>query len=415
MSDRRRVVITGLGTVNPLGLDMPQTWHSLLKGSSGIGPITLFDPSGLDTRIAGEVKGFDPERYTDGRTAKRTDRFSQLAIAAAREAFEDSAISLSDKDRERFGVFIGTGVGGITTIVDQLGVLNSRGPKRVSPLSIPMLMPNAAAGNVSIVLGLKGPVFGTVSACAASGDAIGVALAAIRVGWIDSALAGGAEAALTLLAMAGFIQAGALSTKYNETPTKASRPFEANRDGFVLSEGAAVIQLELLEKALGRGAHIYAELRGYGSSGDAYHITAPDAQGLGLRRAMAAALEDADLDLDSVDYINAHGTSTPFNDRTETAAIKGLFGEKAYQIPISSTKSMHGHLAGAGAALEAAICAKVIAAGMIPPTINYETPDPECDLDYVPNEPREVEVRVAQSNTAGFGGSNSSLVLTALD
>lgn len=415
MSGRRRVVITGLGTVNPLALNMTETWEKLLRGQSGIGPITLFDSSGLETTIGGEVKGFDPERYMDGKAAKRTDRFSQFAIAAAREAFEDSAILLNDEDRERFGVFVGTGVGGITTIIEQLGILNSRGPGRVSPLSIPMLMPNAAAGNISILLGLKGPVFGTVSACAASGDAIGVALAYIREGWIDYALAGGAEAALTRLAMAGFIQAGALSRKYNESPERASRPFDAMRDGFVLSDGAAFLQLELRERALARGAHIYAELSGYGSSGDAHHLTAPDAEGAGLQRAMRAALVDAGIDPIDVDYINAHGTSTPFNDRTETAAIKGLFGEKAYRIPVSSTKSMHGHLAGAGAALEAAICAKVITEGVVPPTINHETPDPDCDLDYVPNESREIKVRVAQSNTAGFGGSNSSLVLTAFD
>lgn len=414
MSERRRVVITGLGTVNPLALNMAETWERLLRGESGIGPITLFDPKGLETRIAGEVKGFDPLRFMDPKTARRMDRFSQLGVAAGIEAFKDSGIILEEEDRERFAVMMATGIGGLNTTIDQLGVLNSRGPGRVSPLSVPMLMPNAAAGNVSMVLGLKGPVLGIVSACAAGGDAIGTALAFIRAGWADYALAGGTEAPLTPLAMAGFINARALSTKYNATPTQASRPFDRDRDGFVLSEGAAALVLELLERAQYRGARTYAELSGYGSSGDAYHITAPDAEGAGLQRAMRAALNDAGFHKSNVDYINAHGTSTPLNDRTETTAIKKVYGERAYMIPISSTKSMHGHLAGAAAALEAAICAKVVFEGVIPPTINYENPDPECDLDYVPNKPRRIEVMVAQSNTAGFGGHNSSIVLNNL-
>jgi 3-oxoacyl-[acyl-carrier-protein] synthase II len=415
--DKRRVVITGVGSVNPLAHTMRETWPRLKAGESGVDRITRFDPVelGLETHIAGEVKGFDPTDRMDARAARRMDRFGHLGVAAAGEAIAAAGLVVDDHNRDRIGVLFATGVGGLETIVKQEDVRQTRGPKRVSPLSVPMLMPNAAAGNIGLQHGIRGLGMALASACASSNDAIGMALAAIQMGWADAVVAGGTEAYVVPIAIAGFNQAGALSTARNDEPQRASRPFDKDRDGFVVAEMGSALILETLEGARARGAPILAELAGYGASMDAHHITAPAPDGNGAVRAMRAALESGGVPLEEIDYISAHGTSTPINDPIETQAIKEVFGERAYRIPVSAIKSMTGHSAGGCGAFEAAALALGIAEGFAPPTINYETPDPECDLDYVPNAGREVQIRAALSNNFGFGGHNSCIVLRRVE
>ena len=408
-----RVVITGIGTVNPVGHGVEESWESLLAGKSGIARISAFDPVeyGLQTHIAGEVKGFDPERWMDRKESRRVDRFSQLALAAATEAVRQAGLDAAHAQGLEVGAIIGSGVGGIATIVEQTHTLRDRGARRVSPFTVPMLMPNAASGVVSMHLGLRGPTFATASACASSADSLGVALELIRSGRARAVVAGGSEAVIIPICVASFEQAQALTSSYNEDPERASRPFDRDRDGFVLSEGAAVLVLEDEDSARSRGARILAELAGYGAAADAYHITAPDPSGRGAVQAMQMAMEDAGAAAGDVTYINAHGTSTPLNDQVETLAIRTLFGERAMEIPISSTKSMTGHLAGAAGALEAIVCTRVVETGVAPPTVNYENPDPACDLDYVPWTSRSVEPGVVLSNSFGFGGHCSCLAL----
>jgi 3-oxoacyl-[acyl-carrier-protein] synthase II len=409
-----RIVITGIGIISPLGLDTESTWQAILRGESGVDYITAFDPSPFETKFAAEVKGFDPLNYMDRKDARRTDRFTQFAIAAARESLRNAGLDLSKTDPNQVGVIIGSGIGGIITLSEQFKVLFERGPDRVSPFLVPMMIVDMAGGYLSILLGARGPNFCTVSACASGGDAIGNAYEILRRGDAQVMLAGGAEAPVCPIALAAFNAARAMSTR-NEDPKRASRPFDRDRDGFVLGEGAAVLVLETLEHARGRGAPILAEIVGYGLTADAYHITQPAEDGEGGARAMAMALRKAGLAPTEVDYINAHGTSTPLNDRTETQAIKAVFGEHAYRLAVSSTKSMTGHLLGAAGAIEAAFCVLAIRDQVLPPTINLENPDPECDLDYVPNQARPARVRVAMSNAFGFGGHNSCLVIRAFD
>ncbi len=409
----RRVVVTGLGTVSPLGLDFPTTWQNLIAGRSGVGPITLFDASNHKARIAAEVKGFDPVARFGRREARKMDRFTQFALVAAQEAVAHAALPVERLDRDRIGVVMGSGIGGIGTTYQETQVYLQRGP-RVNPFLVPRILPDTGPGTIAIALGLRGPNLAVVTACASGTNAIGEAAHIIRRGDADVILAGGAEAAIVPLAMAGLEVVGALSTR-NDEPTKASRPFDAQRDGFVMGEGAAFLVLEALEHAQARGAPILAEVVGYGSTCDAYHITAPAENGEGAALCMRNALRSADLQPEDIDYINAHGTSTPLNDKSETAAIKTVFGEHAYRIPVSSTKSMTGHLLGAAGALEAAICVQALQEGLIPPTINYEHPDPDCDLDYVPNQARRAEIRYAMSNSFGFGGHNATLILRRWD
>jgi len=412
---RRRVVVTGLGTVNPLAHNVDDFWAALLEGRSGAAPITLFDASRLDVKFAAEVKDFDPTNYLSRKEARRFDRSTMLFWASTQQAIDDAGISYEDgaPGTERAGVVCGTGIGGIGTTQDQMDVLAERGPGRVSPLAIPMIMSNQAAGAISIGFHLAGPSTCTVTACAASANAIGDAAEIIRRGVADVMVAGGMEGAVTEFAMAGFNSMKALSTR-NDDPTGASRPFDADRDGFVLGEGAGTLILEEYEHAKARGAHIYGEFIGYGMSADAYHITLPRPGGGGAARAMKAALDDAGATPDDVGYVNAHGTSTPANDVTETLAIKNVFGDHAYRLPVSSTKSMTGHMLGGAGAVEAVIALKAVSEGVLPPTINHTTPDPECDLDYVPNEAREVSVKMALSNSFGFGGHNVSLLFAAV-
>jgi len=405
-----RVVITGIGMVTPLGLNTRETWDALVAGRSGIDTITLFDPDGFPSRIAGEVKGFDPTRYMDRKDARRADRFTQFAFVAAQEAVADARLALAEEDPTRIAVIVGTAMGGIMTLAQEFDELTKKGPGRVSPFLMPMMLPDMASGQLSIRLGAKGPNYALVSACASGADAIGEAANMIRRGDADVVLAGGSEAPITPISVAGFAAAKALSTR-NDDPATASRPFSAGRDGFVIAEGCAILCLESEEHARRRNARIVAELAGYGATSDAYHVTQPEERGEGAVRAMELALADAGLAPDEVDYVNAHGTSTPLNDRMETLALKRVFGEYAYDLPVSSTKSMMGHLLGAAGAVEAAICALVIANGVIPPTINYLEPDPDCDLDYVPNVARPAAVDVAMTNSFGFGGHNSSLIL----
>jgi 3-oxoacyl-[acyl-carrier-protein] synthase II len=413
--ERRRVVITGMGTVNPLAHSVEDFWAALLAGKSGAAPITLFDPSELTTRFAAEVKHFDPEIYMPRKDARRLDRSTMLFWAATKQAMEDAGLSFEEDDPAslRAGVVCGTGIGGIGTTQTQIDVLNDRGPQRISPLAIPMIMGNQAAGAVSIDFRLAGPSTCTVTACAAAANAIGDATEIIRRGVADVMVAGGMEGAVTEFAMGGFASMKALSTR-NEDPEAASRPFDRDRDGFLLGEGAGSLVLESWEHATARDAHIYGEVLGYGMSADAYHITLPRPGGAGAARAMQAALDDAGVAADQVDYINAHGTSTPANDATESLAIKTVFADHAGQLPVSSTKSMTGHLLGGAGAVEAVIALKAIVDGVVPPTINYTTPDPECDLDYVPNEPRAVPVRRVLSNSFGFGGHNVSLLFSSV-
>ena len=412
MSDRPRVVVTGLGLVTPVGLNVEESWSALLAGVSGAGPITQFDASGHPVRFACEVKNFDPEDYMDRKEARRADRFLQFAMATAVQAAEQADLEgiMRTTAPERVGVIVGSGIGGLTTLEDQHAKLLDRGPGRVSPFFIPMFIGDMAAGMISMRYGAQGPNYATVSACASSAHAVGSALRAIRVGEADVMVAGGTEATVTPLCMAGFASMKALSER-NDSPETASRPFDLTRDGFVLGEGAGMLVLERLEHAQERGANIIAEFAGFGQSADAYHMTAPSPGGAGAQIAIRAAMRDAGMAIDDVDYLNAHGTSTPANDSTETAAIRAVFGERADQLIAGSTKSMTGHTLGAAGGIEAAICALVCERGEIPPTINYETPDPECDLDYAVNGAVKRAVNGALSNSFGFGGHNVSLAV----
>lgn len=405
----KRVVITGMGLVTALGHTVEETWEALCQGRSGIGPIRNFDASEYPVRFAGEVRNFDPGRYLEHKEIRRNDPFTHLAAAASLQALAQAQLSITEQFAPHIGVCIGSGVGGLMTLHEQFAVLHEKGPARVSPFLIPMMMINAAPGMVSLLTGARGPAWAAVSACATGGNALGEAWETIRRGAARAMLAGGAEKAVTPLAMAAFANMHALSRR-NQDPQGASRPFDAERDGFVMGEGAGMLILEDLDFALERHAPILAELVGYGSTADAYHITEPAPGGEGLVRAMERALQSAGLRPEQVDYINAHGTATRLNDTTETQAIKTCFGDHAYQLAISSTKSMLGHTFGAAGAIEAAISILSIVHGIIPPTINQEHPDPECDLDYVPNQARKASVRIALSNSMGFGGHNTCLL-----
>lgn len=410
MLKRQRVVITGLGSISPLGNDVKTLWANLIAGKSGVGRIATFDASKFDSQIAGEVKGFDASLYFSAKELRRVDNFVQYAVAASHDAVKDANLDLGRLDLNRIGAFIGSGIGSLHTIEEQHKIYLEKGPSRLSPFLIPMLIVNEAAGYVSIELGLKGPNSCVATACASGSHSIGDAFKIIQRGDADIMFTGGTESAITPLGVGGFCALKALSRR-NDDPKRASRPFERDRDGFVIAEGAGIVILESLTYALNRGAKIYAEIVGYGMSGDAYHITAPDPTADGALRSMAASLKDAGIKPRDVSYINAHGTSTLLNDRVETLAIKKLFGEYAAKVAISSTKSMTGHLLGAAGGIESIACVLAIKDNLIPPTINYENPDPECDLDYVPNETRHARVEVTMSNSLGFGGHNATLVI----
>jgi len=411
---RSRVVVTGMGCISPVGNNVSDTWSAILAGKSGAGMITLFDASKHKTRFAAEVKGFDAVAFFGPREARKMDRFTQFATVAALEALEHSGLKIDQANRDRVGILIGTGIGGIGTLLDQAEVLRERGADRVSPFLIPMMISDSAAGMLAIRVGARGPNMAIATACASGNNAIGDAVETIRRGSADVMIAGGSEAALVSVAMAGMNVMGALSTR-NDDPQSASRPFDRERDGFLMGEGAGILILESLEHAQARGANIFAELSGYGTTDDAHHISAPAENGAGAAMSMKLALENANLIVDDIGYINAHGTSTPLNDKSETAAIKTVFGEQAYAIPVSSTKSMTGHLLGASGAVEAVFSIMAIRAGVLPPTINYQTPDPECDLDYVPNEPRKASPRHVMSNSFGFGGHNATLIFSRFE
>jgi 3-oxoacyl-[acyl-carrier-protein] synthase II len=404
----RRVVVTGIGCVSPLGIGVDETWKGIVEGRSGITRITKFDASNLPSQIAGEVKNFKPQDFMPEKLVSRVDTFIQYAIASARMALEDAKL-VDVELGERAGVIIGVGMGGVGQVEHYTRILDERGYKRVTPFFIPMIIPNMAAGQVAILFGAKGPNLAVCTACAAGNHAIGEAYRMIKNGLIDIAICGGTESLITPLTVAGFAVMKALSTR-NDEPEKASRPFDAKRDGFVIAEGAGILVLEELTHAQKRGAKVYAELIGYGATCDAYHMTAPSPDGEGAETCMKLALEDANIAPNEVDYINAHGTSTPLNDVVETKAIKKVFGEHAYKLMVSSTKSMTGHLLGGAGGLEAVITVKALETGIVPPTINLEEPDPECDLDYVPNQARRVNIKVAMSNAFGFGGTNACLV-----
>ena len=412
----RRVVVTGMGMVTPVGNDLQSTWDALKAGRSGAGPITQFDTTDFDVRFAAEVKDFEVEKYLERKEAKRMDRFAQFAMAASQEAVTQAGLAdrPANVDFDRVGVLIGSGIGGIATFEDQTRVMLERGPKRISPFFVPMFIPDIAAGHVSMRYGMRGPNYCTVSACASSAHALGDALRIIQRGEADVMVAGGAEATVTPLTIAGFANMKALSGR-NESPETASRPFDATRDGFVLGEGSGIVVLEELEHARARGAEIFGELTGFGQSADAHHLTAPAPEGAGAQLAIRAALKDAGLDVSDVDYINAHGTSTPMNDLNETLAVKAVFGDHAYNLVMGSTKSMTGHLLGAAGGVEAVICLLVCRDGTIPPTINFSTPDPACDLNYAHNTLIEREVRVAATNSFGFGGHNVCLTIQRWD
>lgn len=407
---RKRVVVTGLGCISPVGNNVNDTWQALLAGKSGAAPITAFDASAHKTKFAAEVKGFDPVALFGTRDARKMDRFAQFATAATLEAMEQAGLKVDESNRDRVGILIGTGIGGIITMLEQYEVLRERGPERVSPFLIPMMISDNAAGNIAIRIGARGPNMALATACASGTNALGEAAEMIRRGSADVMIAGGAEAAITALSMAGMNVMTALSTR-NDDPQTASRPFDKNRDGFLMGEGAGILILESLEYAQARGAKILCEFSGYGTTDDAHHISAPAENGAGAAISMSLALQNADLKPEDISYINAHGTSTYLNDKSETAAIKTVFGEQAYKIPVSSTKSMTGHLLGASGALEGVISAMAIMNNILPPTINYETPDPVCDLDYVPNQPRKAEPNYVMSNSFGFGGHNATLIL----
>lgn len=410
----RRVVVTGMGCISPVGNNAKETWDSLLIGKSGAGWITHFDASRHKTRFAAEVKGFDAASIFGTRDARKMDRFTQFATAATLEALEQSGLIISDSNRDRVGIVIGTGIGGIGTLLEQAKVMEERGPDRVSPFLVPMMISDSAPGMLAIRVGARGPNMAIATACASGNNAIGEALEIIRRGSADVMIAGASEAALVPVAMAGMNVMTALSTR-NEDPQAASRPFDKDRDGFLMGEGAGILILESLEHAQARGAAILAEITGYGTTDDAHHISAPAENGAGAAMSMKLALQDAGLTVNDIGYINAHGTSTPLNDKSETAAIKTVFGEHAYQIPVSSTKSMTGHLLGASGALEAVACIMALRNGILPPTINYQTPDPECDLDYVPNKARKASPKHVMSNSFGFGGHNATLVFTRFE
>jgi 3-oxoacyl-[acyl-carrier-protein] synthase II len=407
---KRRVVITGLGLITPIGLGRQAFWKATQSGENGIGPVTRFDASRLATQIAAEVKGFEPTDFIDKKSVRRMDRFSQLGVAAARLAIEDSGLNLGQEDRNRIGVWVGSGIGGIETYDQQHRVLLERGPARVNPFFIPMLISNMVGSQIAIEFGLKATNSCIVSACATATNAIGEALRILQRGEAEVMLAGGSEAAITELAFAGFCAMRAMSTR-NSEPNKASRPFDKDRDGFVMGEGAGVLILETLEHAIKRNATVYAELVGYATNCDAYHIVQPDPEGLGAMRAMQEALKDSNCLPEDVEYINAHGTSTDLNDQMETKAIKTVFGDQARKLAVSSTKSMTGHLLGASGAVELIASALAITNQWLPPTINYENPDPDCDLDYVPNQGRDSQIRYALSNSFGFGGHNATVVI----
>lgn len=410
----RRVVVTGMGCLSPVGNNVKETWASLLAGKSGAGEITLFDASKHKTKFAAEVKNFDAVALFGVKEARRMDRFTQFATAATMEALEQSGLKIDESNRDRIGVLIGSGIGGIGTILDQTSVMNERGPDRLSPFLIPMMIADSASGMLAIRVGARGPNMSLATACASGNNAIGEALEMIRRGAADAMIAGASEAALVSLAMAGMNVMGALSTR-NDDPLTASRPFDKNRDGFLMGEGAGVLILETLEHAQARGATILCELSGYGTTDDAHHISAPAENGAGAAISMKLALENANISTTDIQYINAHGTSTPLNDKSETAAIKTVFGEQAYTIPISSTKSMTGHLLGASGAVEAVFSIMAMREGVVPGTINYETPDPECDLDYIPNQSRDLKPKHVMSNSFGFGGHNATLVFSVFE
>jgi beta-ketoacyl-acyl-carrier-protein synthase II len=402
-----RIVITGMGTVNPLGLSVEESWKNLIAGKSGVGAITLFDSTPLQVHIAAEVHGFVAENFMDAKEARRRDRFEQYAIAAGREALANSGLVVTEKNAGRIGVIISSAIGGLQSLQDAVITNHTEGPRRVSPFMIPMLMSNGGAGMAAIEFGLKGPSFSVASACASGSDGIGTALMMLRTGMIDVALAGAAEATITSTGVAAFDRVGAMSRRTDAVP----QPFDKNRDGLVMGEGGAVLVLERETDAKARGATILAELAGYGSTADAYHVTAPHEHGSGGAAAILMALNSAKANLDEVGYINAHGTGTTLNDQSETRAIKAAFGDLAYKVPVSSTKSMTGHMMGATGALEIIFCVNAIRDGILPPTINYETPDPECDLDYIPNKAREAKISLAISNAFGFGGHNAVLAV----
>ncbi len=407
---QERIVVTGMGTVNPLGLNVKESWKNVISGTSGVAPITLFDSSPLNVHIAAEVKGFKPENFMDAKEARRRDRFEQFAIAAAREALTDSGLEITQTNAGRIGVIISSAIGGLQSLQEAVLTNHTEGPRRVSPFLIPMLMANGGAGMVAIEFGIKGPCFSVASACASGSDGIGTALMMLRTGMIDAALTGASEATITSTGVAAFDRVGAMS-RQNEKYSMTPQPFDKNRDGLVMGEGAAVLVLERESDAKARGANILAELAGYGATADAYHVTAPHEDGEGGAAAIRMALSSAKANFEDVSYINAHGTGTLLNDQIETRAIKAAFGELAYKIPISSTKSMTGHMMGATGALEAIFCVQAVREGVLPPTIHYETPDPDCDLDYVPNKLRETKVSLAISNAFGFGGHNAVLAV----
>lgn len=408
---RKRVVVTGLGCVSPVGNNVKETWEALLAGKSGAAPITAFDASAHKTRFAAEVKGFEPAALFGSRDARKMDRFAQFATAATLEALANANFKIDESNRDRVGILIGTGIGGIMTLLEQYEVLRQRGPERVSPFLIPMMISDSAAGNIAIRVGARGPNMSLATACASGTNSLGEAAEMIRRGSADAMIAGASEAAITAVSMAGMNVMTALSTRNGE-PQRASRPFDKDRDGFLMGEGAAILILESLEHAQARGANILCEFNGYGTSDDAHHISAPAENGAGAAISMRLALENADLKPAGISYINAHGTSTYLNDKSETSAIKTVFGGQAYNIPVSSTKSMTGHLLGASGALEGIISALAIVNNILPPTINYETPDPVCDLDYVPNQARKTNVNHVMSNSFGFGGHNATLIMS---
>ncbi|MDR1941505.1 MAG: beta-ketoacyl-ACP synthase II [Endomicrobium sp.] len=407
---KKRIVITGMGVISPIGTGNAEFSKALKEGKSGISVIEHFDAGAFPVKISGYIKDFDPEKFIDKKRAKRMARFTQLGVSAAKLAVEDSGLDLSKEDPSRISVVTGTGMGGLDVIEEEEKALLSRGPRAVSPFLIPMIITNILPGEIAISYGFTGPNYAVTSACASANHAIGDALRILRAGDSDIAISGGAEGVITPLGLAGFCNMKAVSRR-NDEPQKASRPFDKNRDGFVMGEGAGIVVLETLEHALNRGAKIYAEVAGYGASDDAYHITAPEPEGKAAVLAMQKAIDDAGISKEEVDYVNAHGTSTGLNDKTETAAIKKVFGDRAYKIPVSSTKSMTGHLLGAAAGVELIATALSMQGGFIHPTINYETPDPECDLDYVPNAAREAQITCAISNSLGFGGHNASIII----
>lgn len=405
-----KIVITGMGTVNPLGVTVEESWKNVVNGVSGVGPITLFDPGLLNVHFAAEVKNFAPESFMDAKEARRRDRFEQLGTAAANDAISSSGIEITEENSGRIGVLVSSAIGGIKSLSDAVLTNHLEGPRRVSPFLIPMLMPNGAAGMIAIDHQIKGPCFSVASACASGADGIGTAFLMLKAGMIDAAITGAAEMTICSVAVAAFDRVGAMSRR-NDDYSMTPQPFDKNRDGLVMGEGAAVLVLERESDAKARGANILAEFAGYGATADAFHVTAPHETGAGGAAAMRMALNSAQASDEELGYISAHGTGTPLNDQSETRAIKAAFGERAYQIPISSTKSMTGHMMGATGALEAIFCVKAIQEGVLPPTIHYETPDPECDLDYIPNQAREKKINLAISNAFGFGGHNAVLAI----